>query len=453
MKNLILATSLVFVVSAFAAGSKNAFSEFERSLMNEDNSEQSLNSTEKSTTSSDFESSLMGQSSSEMEPIYRAREDLLEAIRNKDTATVSLKVAQLEGMQTLSIIPLHDTEKLCFYKDLKMYRALLKMLIQHYKAAYNFDKTEKARYAENDGLMVYTKEYLEKHKIDVGEYDEIEPSVNRSDLTAAEKSELRMLMHLKFAYKHDHESAYVRDYATEFVEKYPDHPDVLWIKKSILAPLNRMDIGDLYFAERAEKKETVIENKLYTGGVGFNLFMLGGGLGYGDYYREDMVELESYPINFELYLQIRRVSVSFELVNSGHEGVMDLGFSVGFVAYDSRYLKIRPYLQFAGCIINGTIKRPFYDFSSDDYFRLEYNGLRAGESYESPETSTAVTIGANVDFKFGTAYLFLSNSKLTSFSIVGKFGLSYMDLENSAPVTRGSGFDAFFAIGLGIYFW
>lgn len=450
MKKLILAASLVLSVSAYATSDKSfGMSDFERSLMGENKSDASIDSSKvEASSSSDFEQSLMGQSSSEMEPVYRAREDLLDAIRNKDTATVSLKVAQLEGMQTHSIIPLHDTEKLCFYKDLKMYRALLKMLVHHYKSAYEFDKTVNAQRAENDGLMVYTKDYLEKHKISNHDYQDIESNVNRSDLSEAEKSELKLLMNLHFAYKDDSDNASVRNYAKEFVDNFPDHPDASWVKKSILDPLNRMDVSDLYYTDRAEKKESVIENKLYTGGFGLNLYLSPGlGFGFGNYYREDLVKPESYPINFELYLQIRRVSVSFEMINSGHEGLINFGFSFGFVAYDSRYLKVRPYLGFSGSMFNGTVVNPYYFPKDSDY------GLSPNESFEHWDMGSAITIGANVDFKFGTAYLFLSNSKLVSFSIVGKVGLSYLDLSDGEPLVRGSGLDAFLAIGLGVYFW
>ncbi|WP_290762013.1 hypothetical protein [Fibrobacter sp. UBA4297] len=445
MKSLITAISFVLSASAFAANS--ALSDFERSLLN-DNSAAKNESSAVSDSSGSFEQSLMNESGSEMEPIYRAREDLLEAVRVKDTAAVSLKIAQLDGMQSYSIIPLHDTEKFCIYKDLKMLRALLKMLVQHYKSSYDFNRFENARYAENDGLMIYIKEYLDKHKMTPSEVDEYESVIDRSYLITAEKTELKLLMHLQFAYKDEREEGVTRNYAREFIEKFPNHPDKQWVENSILAPLNRMDVSDLYFSALTENKESVIQNKLYTGGFGLNLYVTPGvGFGFGDYYREDLVNPESYPLNFELYLQIKRVSVSFEMINTGHEGLMNLGFAIGFVAYDSRYFKIRPYLGLFGNIFNGDVKHAFYYPKEDDY------GMLADESYEFQEMGTTIKVGANFDFKFGTAYLFFSDSKLVSFSLVGNVGLSYMDLSDGEPLVRGSGLDAFIAVGLGVYFW
>ena len=445
MKRLIIAFFFVLSVSAFAANS--ALSDFERSLLNE-NSAATDDSSAASDSSGSFEQSLMNVSSSEMEPIYKAREDLLEAIRAKDTAAVSLKIAQLDGMQSYSIIPLHDTEKLCIYKDLKMLRALLKMLVQHYKSSYDFDKIENARYANNDGLMVYIKEYLDKHKMSPDEVDAFEPVIDRSHLTGAEKCELKLLMHLQFAYRDEREEGVTRNYANEFVEKNTNHPDKPWIEKSVLAPLTRMDATGMYFDARTKNKENVIQNKLYTGGFGINLYISSGvGFGFGDYYREDLVKPESYPLNAELYLQIRRFSISLELINTGHEGLMNLGFAVGFVAYDSRYFKIRPYLGLFGNIFNGDVKHAYYFPKDSDY------GMWANESFEYQEMGTCIKVGANFDFKFGTAYLFFSDSKLVSFSLIGNVGLSYLDLSDGEPLVRGSGLDAFVAFGLGVYFW
>jgi hypothetical protein len=62
-------------------------------------------------------------------------------------------------------------------------------------------------------------------------------------------------------------------------------------------------------------------------------------------------------------------------------------------------------------------------------------------------------LGVNIDYKFATLYLFSSNRYLSSFSIVGKFGMSYMNLEEDYPVTRGKGLDVFMALGLGVYLW
>ena len=48
----------------------------------------------------------------ELGPVYRVRGELLDAARDRDTATVSQKIAELEAMQTNSLITIHDAEVL-----------------------------------------------------------------------------------------------------------------------------------------------------------------------------------------------------------------------------------------------------------------------------------------------------------------------------------------------------
>src|SRR5574344_2897110 len=138
-----------------------------------------------------------------------------------------------------------------------------------------------------------------------------------------------------------------------------------------------------------------------------------------------------------------RFSVSLELTESGLDGVGTYGLGLGFVAFDSRYLKVRPYLEIGASVMG--VKPPRYC-------------IYQGESYYAGESTTAdmngvntYTLGANVDFKFITAYFLFSDKKLTSCSFVGKFGISYMDIDDD--FAKGKGLDGFANLGLGIYFW
>ena len=47
----------------------------------------------------------------------------------------------------------------------------------------------------------------------------------------------------------------------------------------------------------------------------------------------------------------------------------------------------------------------------------------------------------------------IAHLEVVSFSLIGTVGLSYLDLSDGEPLVRGSGLDAFAAVGLGIYFW
>ena len=67
------------------------------------------------------------------------------------------------------------------------------------------------------------------------------------------------------------------------------------------------------------------------------------------------------------------------------------------------------------------------------------------------DESVGYTLGVNLDFKFLTTFLFTSTSKLSSISLVGQFGLSYLDIDDA--FNTESGVSGFFGIGLGVYFW
>ena len=84
------------------------------------------------------------------------------------------------------------------------------------------------------------------------------------------------------------------------------------------------------------------------------------------------------------------------------------------------------------------MKHVYYFPKDSDY------GMWANESFEYQEMGTCIKVGANFDFKFGTAYLFFSDSKLVSFSLVGNVGLSYLDLSDYA--LRGVGTLALLAL-------
>ena len=64
---------------------------------------------------------------------------------------------------------------------------------------------------------------------------------------------------------------------------------------------------------------------------------------------------------------------------------------------------------------------------------------------------TALIAGVNVDLKFLTTYLFRANDVLSSFSLVGKFGFAYADINNDRA--WGEGVSMFYRIGLGFYIW
>lgn len=410
------------------------FSKFEKSLVADDSS------------STDFEKRLM-ETPSEMEPVYKLREDLLLAIKSKDSLSVRRILGELSGLETRSMVPVHYVEQEAIYIDMKMFEDLLNMLVKYYRNALDTTRYDKnLTFASEDGLSLYVENILSKRDTSRNVYFSISEKIKYARISDAKKLKLEIMLLLRDAYRDPTYSQLVFEEVARFVNTYGDDPDAAWMKKCIMAPLSRMDARKIAFEERAERHEEVIEEKLYSGGLGLNLFFIKGGVGFGldELYRKDVYDAVDIPINLELYLQISCVTFLAEILSLGVTGVNSYGAGFGLVVYDSRYIKVRPYVEYAFPGMELKVKKTNHaehiGAGDEDLY-----GVFSGDN-------SAIVLAVNVDYKFGTPYFFNSRSKLTSFSIVGKFGSAFITLEDEKHFS-GEGTSLFFTVGLGVYFW
>ena len=439
------------VVSLVWAG---AYDDFEKSLMGESSASEAADST--GTSMEVFEQSLMTNADyADMEPVYKLRENLLEYIKNKDTARVGESIRELESLQTKEILPIIDLEKKFIYLDLKMFRSLIPHLVHEYKAIYDTLEVDPGyRVAKDDGLHLYIKRGLLKLDTTQNLYNQYAQSIKTAKISEEEKDELEILMQLHEAYWNDKNLNNMRALVERFVSLYPENKDVPWLENSVLWPMRRMDTFGMYMEDRAKNKERVIESKFYTGGLGFNLYLLGVGTvvsGYDNIYRSDLLEGHVEPVHLEFYLQFSSIALSLGYFNTGLVGIETVDLSVGYVVYDSRYLKIRPFVGVSTPFTNFTVKEDFCLGTESNYGSGAYY-IKGDELDDNlSETVTGWVLGANVDLKFATTYFLFSDSVLTSFAVVGRFGISSNEFKGE--VIKGSGYTAFFNLGLGIYFW
>ena len=441
----------LFVVALLTApfAFSGEFDDFEKSLMQNSEPSGSTDSTSSASSMDAFEQSLISESGTEMENIYQLREALLEAAKRGDTAQVSRGIEELEALKTEDMVPLVDVESQVLLIRQKMWPQLLQYEVKRYKNFYNDLVNEKARYAENDGLMLYIKKEISKFDTTSALLMQLESDIDKSSsLSESEKLELKILLLLNDAYRDDKVNERIARLSQMFLEKYPDHPDAKWIENSVAGPYFRRDFWDLWNKDREEHREENIARNFYTGGLGFNLFFISGGLAFGmdELYRSDLFESEPPGIYLELYLQIKRFAISFELLPSGIEGVATYSLGLGFVAYDSRYLKVRPYIGLGMPAMILEAKQDGYLARPDgerEYFSEGGNDMYA-ESF-------GFTLAANVDFKFLTTYLFSSKSSFFSMTLTGKFGITYMEFDDT--IVKGSGATPFFALGFGLLLW
>ena len=148
---------LLCSIASFAQPSINKnFDEFEKSLMLNGSAESEQPSLDK------FEQSLMAESS-DMEPIYRARDNLLESLKEKDYSQVLKLMDTLSTMETRMVIPLSSIEKEVIYIEIQKYDKLLDYLVEFYRGVYDTSRYEQnVVFASQDGLEIYLQQRLRR---------------------------------------------------------------------------------------------------------------------------------------------------------------------------------------------------------------------------------------------------------------------------------------------------
>lgn len=443
--NFLLVVALLTASFAFAG----EFDDFEKSLLQESENADATDSVTQMSANEAFEQSLMAESGTEMEKVYQLRESLLESIKQGDTAQISQGIEELHAMRNENFVGLADVEAEAVLIVKKMWPQLLKYEVNQYKQFYHEVISDQARFAQNDALTQYLKNSLSSLDTSKTLLAYVETDIdNCTSMPESDKLELKILLLLSDAYHDQRVNDRIVRLSQMYLNKYPDHPDAKWIENSVAGPFFRNDFTALMFKDRAEHKEENIAKKFYTGGLGANLFLVSGGLAFGmdDLYRSDLFEYEDPSIYLEIYLQFSRISFSFELLPSGASGVATYSLGLGYVVYDSRYLKVRPYIGLGMPAMILEAKKDCYVAKPGE--EKEYISAGSNDMYSE---GGAYTLAVNVDYKFGTAYFLFSNSMFTSFSLVGKFGISYMEFDDT--FLKGSGVTPFFAFGLGLYLW
>ena len=209
--------------------------------------------------------------------------------------------------------------------------------------------------------------------------------------------------------------------------------------------------------DSAAPKKDVVQDKLYTGGFGANIYLISAGyaLGFSNFYRNDIYEPdEDSYFNFEIYLQYGRFATLFETANEGVAGVRTWGFGFGYVLYDSRYLKVRPYARVGWSNMNVETRKDYistYVYQYDGSIDYTYHDAGKTHSGSSDGSPNSYTLAVDVDFRVASLTIFKVGDELVSFDVTAKAALTYMDIDDEYG--KGSGVASSVSIGLGMYFW
>ena len=188
----------ILLLAACVAFAQGDFSDFEKSLMGESTTKPADSD---SSSSGSFEESLMSVPS-ELEPVYKLREELLAATKSKDSVAVRNTVAQLSEMETHSLIPVRYVELQEVYIETKMFGRLLDMLVEYYKNLLDSTRYDKnPTVATADGLSLFVANNLSKRDSSRNVYFSISDKIDNARMSDAKKQKLEMLLLLRDAYR------------------------------------------------------------------------------------------------------------------------------------------------------------------------------------------------------------------------------------------------------------
>lgn len=231
----------------------------------------------------------------------------------------------------------------------------------------------------------------------------------------------------------------------KYVEEYPYSDHAAYLKDLFIGPVQK------YLEEQKQFKQDPFGQKYYTGGFGFYMymgfgFMTGEGSDYLNYEPDTpiMLGLDFRVKRFDLSLfwsfgyitgyNFKKCDVDVKEMSSGginiygREGTWAVGASLGFVAYDSKYLRVEP----------------FVGVSSLRYDHLASTTL-------VPE----FMLGNNVDFRFYAAQPSSVGAYAHSFLLRFKYMMHIGSVEEKC-CNNGKDFSAVrhtFAFGIGAELW
>ena len=387
---------------------------------------------------SQFEQNFLAESSSELTSIISSREELLRALADlpitKDTSLAIEKFESLKNIESKVYYTMSFDEILFTSIILSQFDVLEKHLTNYYKTVYSYKPKKKE---VEDNLFKYLKNTIDDNQ-HIYSVKNTFNRIRKSDFSSEIKDKCELVLFLASAYQSENSTLALHKKATVFISKYPNNEDTPWIKNSIHAPLARhftkshkeRGIGDVN-----ENKS----NRLYTGGIGFNIY-----LGYGLFHSSfsegtDRLfdGMSSIQILFELPIQIKRFVISF--VNGGETSLTYMGLGFGYVIYDSQRFKVWPFIGISTSSflpnqdeVGNPSDEEFYDLFVDDNFNTFFTGI-------------------NGEYRFHTHHFLGIKKILSSYSIKAKYTLSYMDIK--AKRVEANGFHQSISIGLGLNFW
>lgn len=395
---------------------------------------------------------------SQSELYRRARVALVESIKKRDFQRAGEALDYLKE-KVMDGAPLTISEEVFIDMEIGRYADGVDVFIDEMRVL--FDTTYSQTKDEGEELDDALNDYLSKKYANISRVrsDSLISVVEKSDIDDERKELYAALMYVGLAINMDFQilpgkrfyvtydirdtacARVLKERAKKFVSRYPYSQHTRYLNEMLIP-----EIGTTLEKVVLNMKDPW-SYKYYTGGLGVFVGKWAGFIAGTDVLESSM----KFSFSLEASLQIWRISVNF-LYTSGlltyakYMGKGEYpdetadeayGLNFGYTLYDSRFLKVEPFLGF------GT-----YDFLAID----DQWNWRCGEC-----SSNVVSLGANVDLRLFASrpseVLGSSVAFIVRLKYMAQFGNFYDDCSDSEK-TYDEGFIVnTFGLSLGLYLW
>ena len=380
------------------------------------------------------------QKPSQKELLRRARNALLEAIKKNDRQRAGEALDYLKD-KVKDGASLTIAEEFAADMEIGRYDDGIRLFAEDMRRLFDstYKETREEGYEADDALSGYISDKY--RNISRGRTDSLVSVVAASDVDQENKDLFAALMYVGLSFG---DTACAREFvarAKHYVGHYPYTEHSRYLRENLIPSIE----SHLETTVKVMKDPWTF--KYYTGGLGVFVGKWAGFIAGTDVLESSM----KFSIMFEASLQIWRISANFlytsgllTYVNYIGKGAFPdetadeaYGLNFGYTLYDSRFLKVEPFLGF------GT-----YDFLAID----EQWNWRCGEC-----SSNVVSLGANVDLRLFVSrpseILGISKAFIVRLKYMAQFGNFYDDCSSSKK-TYDEGFIVnTFGLSLGVYLW
>lgn len=411
-----------------------------------------------------------GNQVSKKEMYYRARDVLRESLEGGDMARAGEAFDYLKA-NVENGAPLNHFEEYLIYSEMGRYDeaiakyATLRRIILDSNYVSNID----TRISVEDYLNNYLYRGLEPFTKDV--MDSLNNRVQQSNASDENKGLFAALLYgdqvvsvrvLSFGDRsyvfrviNDTTCAeiFLRN-ATDFVQKYPNSEHAKYLNDQTIPFVQN------YMDKQREFRANPLKHKFYTGGFGAYYSKWWGGI-TGD--ATDYISMDMGSYMLELELQFWRVNLGafvaygiegerkYRTDLDSHDSFDDdegysIGFTLGFDAFDSKYVKVVPFIGIGATTIDAL------EIDAHNHFLLGTNvDLRLWTSKASRRDSPIASV--QVRLKYMAKFSSYSDTYWNVEQIYDDETGYFIESEKHQFTASGDYVNHAFSIGLGLYWW